>query len=49
MLLPLFSRLFIDAVLSGGILSILLVTMLFRDYMQRRGRFPEPESDSETD
>lgn len=27
---------------QGGILLLLLSTMAFRDYMDKRGRFPEP-------
>lgn len=30
---------------QGGVLSILLTTMAFREYMDRRGRFPEEEVD----
>lgn len=32
---------------QGSVLSILLVTMLFREYMNKRGRFPEPTMDEE--
>lgn len=28
---------------QGGIISILLTTMMFKEYMDRNGRFPEPE------
>lgn len=28
---------------QGGVLCILLSTMMFREYMNRRGRFPEPD------
>ena len=31
---------------QGGVLSILLVTMGFREYMDRRGRFEEPGSEA---
>lgn len=31
---------------QGGILTVLLTTMAFREYMDRRGRFPEPEEES---
>lgn len=30
---------------QGGVLSILLVTMAFREYMDRHGRFPEPDDE----
>ena len=29
----------------GGILMILMTTMAFREYMNKRGRFPEPNDD----
>mmetsp|Transcript_5374 Transcript_5374/g.8766 ORF Transcript_5374/g.8766 Transcript_5374/m.8766 type:complete len:211 (+) Transcript_5374:61-693(+) len=32
---------------QAGVLTILLVTMGFREYMDRRGRFPEPKGDDE--
>lgn len=30
---------------QGGVLCILLSTMMFREYMNQRGRFPEPDDD----
>jgi hypothetical protein len=34
---------------QGGILFILLSTMMFREYMNQRGRFPEHDEDQETE
>lgn len=32
--------------IQGGILAILLTTMTFRDYMDKHGRFPEPDEEN---
>ena len=34
---------------QGGILLLLLSTMAFRDFMDKKGRYPEPGSESEND